>query len=376
MFRLYDWYRRVCMAVVSCAGWAGRASHIPPVLGSSPTRPTDLSARHRRRPRQRAQPARRAPRLCYFYAKCTDLIHDAITRAPTRRKRPVCARQRRTNPATAPRHREPPGVHGRGNRQRYLRTRRTPPEAEDLLAESIQGTEAAGIKYERYWIEEIDTTGLWQPPAQPKPRDRYATHVTTAKKPGSWQTVHVEVLDGETLIASYDRNYSMLQTFEPFRQGERAFALISTHYTATSVMDLHTGHIAVAEEPAANGFCPVGFYVPDWWDLHDGTKLPGSMNWRPADDEWPTADFGFVWGCIWGGGSSWKVQYLDLSQVADGVIRRDDRFGYLKLATDPKLQPRDFIIRCSSWQGERRVEFYIEQGLNPTTGAPIPDEDW
>jgi hypothetical protein len=69
------------------------------------------------------------------------------------------------------------------------------------------------------------------------------------------------------------------------------------------------------------------------------------------------------------------VQYLDLSQVADGVIRRDDRLGYLKLATDPKLQPRDFI-RCSSWEGKRRVQFYVENNFNLTTGAPIPDEDW
>ncbi len=29
------------------------------------------------------------------------------------------------------------------------------------------------------------------------------------------------------------------------------------------------------------------------------------------------------------------------------MIRRDDRFGCLKLATDAKLEPRDFI-RCSS----------------------------
>ena len=130
-----------------------------------------------------------------------------------------------------------------------------------------------------------------------------------------------------------------------------------------------------AEEPASNGFCPVGFYVPDWWDLHDGTKLPGSMYWRPADGQWPAGDFGFVWGCVWGDDSSWKVQYLDLSSVADGVIRRDDRFGYLKLATDTKLEARDFI-RCSSWEGERRVEFYIERGYSLTTGQPIPDEDW
>jgi hypothetical protein len=254
--------------------------------------------------------------------------------------------------------------------------RRTRPEAEDLLRESRRQVEAAGGRNRRYWIEEIDTTGLWQPPPQPKPRDRYTVRVTTTTPPGKWTTVHVDVLDGETVIAGYDRNYRMLQTFEPFRQGDRNFALISTHYTATSVMDLHTGEIIAAEEPAPGGFCPVGFYVPDWWDLHDGKKLPGSMHWRPDDDQWPAAgDFGFVWGCIWGDDSSWKVQYLDLSAVQDGVIRRDERFGYLKLATDTKLKPRDFI-RCSSWQGERRVEFYIERGYNLTTGQPIPDEDW
>jgi len=98
------------------------------------------------------------------------------------------------------------------------------------------------------------------------------------------------------------------------------------------------------------------------------------LPWRPADDEWPTGDFGFVWGCIWGDDSSWKVQYLDLSAVRHGVIHRDERFGYLKLATNPLLEPQDFI-RCSSWPGERRVGFYAERGFNLTTGAPIPDED-
>ena len=102
------------------------------------------------------------------------------------------------------------------------------------------------------------------------------------------------------------RGDGMLQTFEPFRQGDHVFALISTHYTATSVMDLATGEIVAAEKPNAAGFCPVGFHVPDWWDRHDGTKLPGSMHWHPADDEWPTGDFGFVWGCIWGDDSSWN----------------------------------------------------------------------
>ncbi|MGD0811448.1 MAG: hypothetical protein ABSA91_17335 [Acidimicrobiales bacterium] len=54
-----------------------------------------------------------------------------------------------------------------------------------------------------------------------------------------------------------------MDTFEPFRIGDRNFALISPHYTATSVMDLATGEIIAGEQPSSGGFCPVGFYVPD-----------------------------------------------------------------------------------------------------------------
>jgi hypothetical protein len=116
--------------------------------------------------------------------------------------------------------------------------------------------------------------------------------------------VHVEVSDqGGRVVASYDRNYSMLQTFEPFRQGDRHYALVSRFYTGTTVLDLATGEIVAEEEHSGSGFCPVGFYVPDWWDMHDDTTLPGSMYWT-ADHEWPNGDFGFVWGCVWGDDSS------------------------------------------------------------------------
>jgi hypothetical protein len=36
-------------------------------------------------------------------------------------------------------------------------------------------------------------------------------------------------------------------------------------------------------------------------------------------------------GCVWGDDSTWKIQYLDLSQAEYGIIRRDDRFGYVEL---------------------------------------------
>jgi hypothetical protein len=156
----------------------------------------------------------------------------------------------------------------------------------------------------RYWVEEIDPTGLFKVPPLTRPRDRFTARAIPYHETHG-RTCRVEVLDGERVIAEYERNYAMLGTFEPFRQGDRYYALVSPHYTATSVMDLSSGEIIAVEQPDGHGFCPVGFYVADWWDVHDGSTLPGSMRWSSAY-EWPTGDFGFVWGCVWGDDSSWN----------------------------------------------------------------------
>jgi hypothetical protein len=246
---------------------------------------------------------------------------------------------------------------------------RTRAEAEQHLRSIADETYVQG-----YWVEEIDTTDLFQVPTKPTPRERYTTRVYASKGKNTWTTVHVEVLDGDEVVAEYDRDYEMLDTFEPFRQGDRMFALVSPHYTATSVLDLHTGEIVATEEPDARGFCPVGFYVPDWWDINSDKVLPGALDWRPVDHEWPTGEFGFVWGCVWGDDGSWKVQHLDLSGVRDGVIRRDDRYGYLKLATAPGRVGPD-IIKCSTWRGERRVEFHVQSHFIIESGLPILDDE-
>jgi hypothetical protein len=48
--------------------------------------------------------------------------------------------------------------------------------------------------------------------------------------------------------------------------------------------------------------------------------------------------FGFVAGCVWGDDSSWKIQYLDLSAVEKGEIRRDARFGYIEMPSGISLK--------------------------------------
>ena len=238
-------------------------------------------------------------------------------------------------------------------------------EAEAVLAKRIADKAWADKYHERWWIEEVDTTGLFAIPPPPVPRDRFSTRVReVATGGGTWSTCHVDILD-ETgrVVADYDRNHpSLYRTFEPFRQGDRMFALISTDYTATSVMDLVTGRVVAAEEPSEMGFCPAGFYVPDWWDINDGSILPGSMLWK-NHHELPKGDFGFVWGCVWGDDQSWKVQHLDLSRVREGKILRDERFGYIELASHPKLDPKDFI-ECSFHSDGCTVTFSVLAPFN------------
>jgi hypothetical protein len=40
---------------------------------------------------------------------------------------------------------------------------------------------------------------------------------------------------------------------------------------------------------------------------------------------------------MWGDESTWKVQYLDLSRAQEGILHRDDRFGYIELPSGMTL---------------------------------------
>ena len=261
---------------------------------------------------------------------------------------------------------------GRDNGKVYdWGARKTHAEAELLMEERFgeKHKEWAEARHLRWWIEEIDTSKCFKLPSKPMPRDMFSTREHEVKpEEGYGRTLEIEILNAANeTVATYRRNYgALMKTFEPYRQGENLFALISTDYTATSVMDLSTGEIIASETPDSGGFCPVGFYVPDWWDIHDGSILPGSSGWKP-DYENPKGNFGFVWGCIWGDDSSWKIQYLDLSKIQQGKIMRDERFGYLKLATNPEVHPKEFI-RCSFYNGKSIVELKTENEYDLETG--------
>lgn len=289
------------------------------------------------------------------------------------------------------------GCHAGREKDVYFGAFRTRAEAEAHVAEL-----SARVMHDYHWASRHHDRGFairehavevdFEFPTRPAPRERYVARVTTTKEPYAWAVSQVEVLrrngDGLTTVARYDRDYVALGTFEPFRQGDRDYALISRHYTATAVLDLQTGEV-VAEEPIeAGGFCPVGFHVPDWWDVHDDSIIPGSEHWG-EHMEWPTGAFGFVWGCAWGDDSSWKVQHLDLSRVAEGVIARDERFGYVPLATHggptaaiyaagrdpPPPPPRPPFIAVWRHGRDVRVRFDVRQTHDLTSGDLEPADE-
>ncbi len=287
------------------------------------------------------------------------------------------------------------GVHEGREKDFFLGAFRTAAEAEAEVAKlnvrEMNGANWAERYHNRGFVirETVVETDFEIPPRR-KPRDRY--FVRSRRKeygPDTTAGTEVEVFrraapGGEPeKVCQYERNYGLLQTFEPFRQGTREFALISPNYTGTSVLDLATGRV-IAEEPVSSwGFCPVGFYVPDWWDVNDEWIIPGSEHWS-ADLEWPCGDFGFVWGCVWGDDSSWKVQHLDLTGIQSGVIRRNERFGYVDLATDgyrspcfePEAvaQPRGSdpppFIEMERWKGETNVTFAVKMQFDFDSGQP------
>lgn len=184
----------------------------------------------------------------------------------------------------------------------------------------------------------------------------------------------------EEWIGEYERNYSSLfNTFFHFQQNGKDFALYSPDYTVTRIMELPSCKDIGGEEPDTWGFCPVDYFIPTYIEQETVSVTTGSNGTNERDVRKtivnnPTNEalsefvlktpftnfntgeqcetvttyrpltpllyhrFGFVAGCIWGDDSSWKIQYLDLSEAEKGIIKRDDRFGYIALPENQSLK--------------------------------------
>lgn len=153
---------------------------------------------------------------------------------------------------------------------------------------------------------------------------------------GYWNSLNIGIfktVDGnKEQIGEYIRNYHCLfNSFHPFMQGDKWYALYSKEYTATRVMSLPDCKDLCGEDSDGDGFCPVDFYVPwDNKDLSDELKF-SKEQYPDSIVRWTSGSFGFVSGCIWGDDSGWKLEFLDLREITNSKLIRDDRFGYIDI---------------------------------------------
>jgi hypothetical protein len=224
-----------------------------------------------------------------------------------------------------------------------------------------------------------------------------AEAIVTPLREGVWGSSIVKIFDGATEIGQYERNYPSFaaQTFEPFELGGAWYALYSRDYTATRVMSLPECRDLGGEEPNSGGFCPVELYVPRYKLVTMTNRATGEESQHhyfesyaegrsghvvgngPFDfnyGPWLSLDTGFVAGCVWGDDNSWKLQVIDLTRAAEGIIVRSERFGYLELVDGLKLAD---AVRLDSflphWQF--RLTISRRERRDMATGAVIDPFD-
>ena len=93
---------------------------------------------------------------------------------------------------------------------------------------------------------------------------KYTVKTTPIKnRPGSWDSMHVEILQSGTKVGEYVYNYSLRDVpFHPFVRDGKEYALYAKDYTATRVLSLPDCVDLGGEERAQFGFCPVNYAVP------------------------------------------------------------------------------------------------------------------
>jgi len=194
-----------------------------------------------------------------------------------------------------------------------------------------------------------------------QPKERFVLEYEPWRDPdqneGTWNQMLCNVMEVQKdgtrkKLGDFKRDYPCLyNTWEPFEQNGKFFALCSRDYTATAVMALPECEIIAEETPHDFGFCPTGFFVPTEMKSHIDDTDP-----KPLPKHWQ-GKFGFVCGCIWGDDSSWKIEFLDLSEINQGRITRDHRFGYVKLPGDSDALSKFAFV--SKFTDEKRLAINI-----------------
>lgn len=199
---------------------------------------------------------------------------------------------------------------------------------------------------------------------------------TVVNGPGEWSSTKVSIFRDNKLIGEYLRNYHSFSnlTFYPFRINDQWYALYSAHYTATRVMKLYEDRIEdwCGEEPSDHGFCPVELYVPrfnltiiegeEYYTADCDVDYEEFLS-ETKNDAYVKTDyfkFGFLCGCVWGDDTSWKLRYIDLSNIEDKELIITDKFGYWPIPVALTLRES---INLSSYEPEFPIIKLSKEGI-------------
>jgi hypothetical protein len=210
----------------------------------------------------------------------------------------------------------------------------------------------------------------------------FARYTSKETRPGCWNILDVEIIERETgkVLGTYERNYSsMYRTFHPFILRGKWYALYSNSYTSTRIMSLPDCKDIGGEQSTCNGFCPTDYYVPETWNCsltHDDT-CPRNIDdyTKPCNCKsstvwhFPERIYGFIAGCFWGDNRLWKIQYLDLSRADEGIIIREERFGYIELPENLNLSAAiDFNVQRNMNKNDIYLKIATQNDYDFTTG--------
>jgi hypothetical protein len=101
----------------------------------------------------------------------------------------------------------------------------------------------------------------------------------------------------------------------------------------------------------------------------DGPMLSG---YALAYGNWLSLDIGFVAGCLWGDDKSWKLEVIDLSLAAEGIITRSARFGHVQLG---KMPLAEAVLDSYLPHWESRATIIRQERRDVRTGALIDPYD-
>lgn len=185
----------------------------------------------------------------------------------------------------------------------------------------------------------------------------------------AWDSQLIEIFSQEDKtepikIGEYKRDYhTFYDTFCPFQhQNGKWYALYSPHYEYTRIMELPScKDISINHDENGDGFCPTGYYIPNYIDYHytDRDPIQASKIDNEKDrckKELKYWDFGFISGCIWGDDWSWKIEYIDLKEADKGIIKIYPKFGYIWLPNFAKIND---VIHMNYYDGKDETEIEI-----------------